>query len=189
MRKIVLSINITEDGFIAGPVGELDWHLPFWDLKMCEALCRLLTTADTILLGRKTYSALASYWTSIAINLTMAREDIVLAEMMNRLSKVVVSKTLESLPWINSSLIKENILTEIENLKHMQGKDIVVFGSCMLTTYLIKHNLIDEYNLWIHPITIKKGMRISKLPDHRTNSTPILSERFTTGVVKMSYKS
>lgn len=187
MKKIILSMNITKDGFVAGPNGELDWHLPFWNSELCESLGMLLSNVDTILLGRNTYTALAAYWPFRGNDLNLAREDIALADMMNRYSKVVVSKTLKTLVWMNSSLIQRNILQELTKLKQQSGKDIIVIGSSVLVTYLIKHNLIDEYHLWMHPISIKKGERLSELANYLFHVQAIHEQYFSTGVIKLTY--
>ena len=185
MRKIILSMNLTEDGFMAGQDGELDWHFPYWNLEMCESLCSLLSKADTILLGRKTYTALAEYWKWKGNDLARAREDIVLMNMMKCYSKVVVSKTLGTLPQADHHLIRDDVLSEIRRIKQKQGRDIIVFGSGRLVSYLIKHHLIDEYYLWVHPISIKHGKRISKAANLKFNLKPILVEHFSTGVTKL----
>lgn len=187
MRKIILSLNITYDDFIAGPDGSLDWHLPYWNDEMCEALGKLLHTCDTLLLGRNTYNAFAGYWTIKLNDLSIAKADVALAEMMNRYTKIVVSKTLARTPWTNSLLLQQNILRQLKKLKEKPGKNILVLGSCQLAAYLIKHNLIDEYYLWLHPITIKHGKALPQLIHSLAGSKVIQSEEFSCGVVKRSY--
>ncbi|WP_256012231.1 dihydrofolate reductase family protein [Desertivirga xinjiangensis] len=188
MRKVILSMNITEDGFMAGPNGELDWHFPYWDFEMCEALSKLLSSADTILLGRKTYSAMAGYWTTKAIDFALSGEDIVLSEIMNRYTKVVVSKTLSCFNWINSRPLGGELIKGIVELKQKPGKDIVVLGSSTLVAYLIKHDLIDQYHLWVHPVILRKGTAFPNLQDIKINLKPAEVEVLTSGVSRFSYR-
>lgn len=187
MRKIILSINITKDDFIAGLDGGLDWHFPYWNPEMSDALGRLLNNCDTILLGRNTYNAFAEYWTANRNNISVAGEDIALADMMNRYSKIVVSSSLRRLQWANSLPIRGDILSEVIKLKEKQGKDIIVLGSCRLVSYLILHDLIDEYCLWVHPICIRRGMPLPELTTYLLRTKSVRSEIFNCGVIKVTY--
>ena len=103
MRKLIVSMNITLDGFMAGPAGELDWHFLKWTEEMAEWLGIQLSMADTILLGRNTYDAMACYWPQQDNNLAIARDDIAFASMMNSYTKIVFSKTLKKLHWQNTT--------------------------------------------------------------------------------------
>lgn len=187
MRKIILSMNITEDGFIAGPDGELDWHFPFWNFEMCESLCRVLYRADTILLGRKTYNTFAQYWASQGAGIAIATEDLALMDMMNRYTKIVVSQTLSTFSWKNSFLIQGDILSGMNQLKLTSGKDIIIFGSSKLTAYLLKYDLIDEYYFWVHPIMIRQGKRLSRLNHNKFKVKPVQVEHFSSGVIKLYF--
>ena len=100
MRKVIVSMNVTLDGFMAGPNCELDWHFSFWNEEMAEYASEQLSHADTILLGRITYKAMAKYWPSMAMDLSYPREDIAFAGMMNSYKKIVFSNTLNEVHWI-----------------------------------------------------------------------------------------
>lgn len=93
MRKLIVSINVTLDGFMAGPNCELDWHFNSWTLDMGEALAEQLSRADTILLGRVTYGGMARHFASAPASLNTPREDIDFADMLNHYPKIVFSKT------------------------------------------------------------------------------------------------
>lgn len=187
MRKIILLMNTTLDGFTSGLKGEMDWHFPYWDEEMSASWSRQLFDADTLLLGRKTYVAFADYWQLKENDPSIARADIVLAELMNHCNKVVVSKKLTVLPWTNSRIIKGNIPDEVKKLKNEPGRHIVIFGSCRLVSLLLQYSLIDECVLWIHPVNISQGERLCGL------ATPVSSvkltgkERFNSGVIKCCY--
>ena len=187
MRKIIVSLNITLDGFMSGPNCELDWHFQSWTEEMAESLCEQLSKADTILLGRVTYDAMAKYWPSQSSNPSYPRMDIAFAEMMNNYPKIVFSKTLTATEWNNSRSVKGNILTEITKLKQMPGNDMIIYGSGKIVSFLSRVNLIDEYVLWIHPVVLGKGRPLFKLSG-QLRLELIKTKTFRTGVVVVCYK-
>ncbi|WP_345104779.1 dihydrofolate reductase family protein [Mucilaginibacter panaciglaebae] len=164
MRRIIVSMNVTVDGFMAAPDGGLDWHLQNWTTDMADLLAQQLGTADTILLGRNTYSAMAGYWPAVSTGLSLSRSDLAYATMINSYQKIVCSTTLKCVYWANSRLISSNIRTEISKLKQQPGKDIIIYGSHKLVRYLSKFNLIDEYLLWLYPVSIGRGIALFHQP-------------------------
>ena len=187
MKKLILSMNTTRDGFMAGPEGDISWHFPFWDEEMLAAWGKELDHADTILLGRRTYQALAEYWSTRQYDSAIARDDLAIAEMMNTYRKVVASKTLGTLSWANSVTINE-IPQQVAELKLAPGKDIVVFGSTLLTDLLIEHDLVDRYVLWEHPVCIQKGRRLFRIGRFPKNLTLVDVALLRSGVIKRSYE-
>lgn len=184
MRRIIVSMNITIDGFMATPDGGLDWHLQNWTNDMGQLLAEQLSKADTILLGKNTYSAMSAYWPAVGTNLCTARDDIAYATMMNSYRKIVCSTTLKTLTWNNSRVIKTNIRQEILKLKQQPGKDIIVYGSNRLVQYLIKFNLIDEYLLWVYPVSLGRGVALFK---KRQNYKLLHSQALSSGVIILKY--
>ena len=176
-------MNVTLDGFIAGPNCELDWHFNFWNEEMAKFAREQLSRADTILLGRVTYKAMANYWPAKAMDLSYAREDIAFACMMNSYAKIVFSKTLENIEWNNSRLIKNDIRKEILKLKRRQGKDIIIYGSGSIVSTLMQLGLIDEYVLWLHPVFIGKGKTLFSDPDDRLNLKLVNTKTLGSGVI------
>ena len=118
MRKVIVSMNVTLDGFMAGPHCELDWHFKSWNEEMARATAEQLSCADTILLGGVTYRGMAQYWTSGPVNLMTPREDLDFADMLNRYPKVVFSKSMSTVSWNNARLAKRDIADEVDELKH-----------------------------------------------------------------------
>lgn len=180
-------MNTTLDGFTSGLNGEMDWHFPYWDEEMSASWSRLLLDADTFLLGRKTYVAFADYWQIRKDDPTIARQDIILAEMMNHYNKVVVSTKLTGFSWMNSRLIKGHIPDEVKKLKKEPGRHIVIFGSCQLVSLLVQYSLIDEYVLWVHPVKIEHGERLCGLATPDSGMKLTGTEQFNSGVVKCCY--
>lgn len=117
MRKIIASLNITLDGYISGYNGTLDWHFKYWDAEMAQRMTLELSKADTLLLGRFTYQAMEKYWPAKATECLCPRDEVAFAVMMNRHKKLVCSKTLDSLQWNNSELLKGNIQTKAQYAK------------------------------------------------------------------------
>jgi len=177
-------MNITLDGFMAATDGGLDWHLNNWTTDMADLLAQQLNDADTILLGRNTYSAMAAYWPAVSTGLLLSRADLAYATMINSCEKVVCSTTLKNPRWDNTLVISSNIRQEILKLKQQPGKDIIVYGSHTLVQYLSKFNLIDEYLLWLYPVTIGGGM---PLFNHPQKLELMGSKTLSSGVVVLRY--
>lgn len=190
MRKLIVSLNVTLNGFMAGPNGNLDWHMPYWDEEMSRVTSAQLRDADTILLGRVTYIAMARYWPAQQVSAYAAREDIGFADMMNSYEKVVFSKTLKAVSsWTNSRLAKRSVAVEINELKLEPGKkNIIVYGSGTLTAALTRQNLVDEYLLWIHPVAIERGRSLFQNLRNRLNVRLYKTKVFNTGVVLLCYE-
>jgi dihydrofolate reductase len=193
MRKLIVSMNITLDGFISGPDCELDWHFESWTKGMGDALCSQLAKADTILLGRVTYTAMAKYWPSKVADPCCRGEDFAFANMMNSYAKIVFSKTRTSTDWNNSKLVTGKLQDEISLLKTMPGKNIIVYGSGQLADALARGNLIDEYQFWLHPVVLGKGKPLFKPDTNKTearlNFKLLNTERFTSGVILLQYQT
>ena len=181
-------MNVTLDGFMSGLDCELDWHFQYWNEEMARSASEQLGEADTILLGRITYSAMAKYWPSKGIGLCASREDADFADMMNNYRKIVFSKTLTGCAWNNSQLIKKNIAREINELKRQPGKNMIIYGSGKLVSALIKLGLIDEYLIWAHPLILGKGKPLFKNLRDRIDIRLCSAKTFSTGVVLLHYK-
>lgn len=187
MRKLIVSMNVTLDGFMAGPDCELDWHFGSWNREMAESLSEQLSKADTILLGRVTYTAMAEYWPYKANDSSLPAEDLLFAKMMNSYHKVVVSKTLSALPWNNSTQIKGNLKQAIAQLKEQPGRDIIIYGSGILVAALMQLNFIDEYILWVHPVILAGGKPLFKRSKDKHKLQLRSARTFSSGVVILDY--
>jgi dihydrofolate reductase len=157
MRKLIVSINISLDGCIAGQNDELDWHFRNWSSEMSDLFCDHLKSVDTIVFGRVTYLKMAEYWPVVVNDVQLPREDYPLADLMNRYTKIVFSNTIISSVWHNTRVISEDPGKELTKMKMREGRDMMVFGSSQLVQSLIKTRLIDALILWIHPVVLQKG--------------------------------
>lgn len=183
MRKLKLQMQVSVDGFVAGPNGELDWMTWTRDDKMEELINALTDSSDTILLGRKMTDGFMNYWTSVLDK--PDSPEFSFAKKMVDTPKVVFSKTLEKSTWVNTVLAKGNLADEIANLKKQTGKDIIVYGGANFVTNLINENLIDELNLFVNPAAIAKGMRIFT---GRANFKLTKTQAYDCGIVVNTYQ-
>ena len=129
--------------------------MPFFDDEDAgRFIDEQIAATDALLLGRKTYQIFAAYWPS-------APKDDPIAKKLNSVPKYVVSTTLEKVEWNNSTLIKGNIAEEVAKLKQQPGSGFLsVTGSGKLAQTLMQHDLVDEYDLWIHPLVLGSGKRL-----------------------------
>lgn len=185
MRKLKLQMQITLDGFIAGPNGELDWMTFSTDERIAKRVNELTDSSDTILLGRKMTDGFIDYWTSVLEN--PESEEYAFARKMIDIPKVVFSKTVTESKWINTTVAKDDLTEEVEKLKNSEGKDILVYGGANFVGNLIKHNLIDEYHLIVNPVAIGNGMSVFGDSYKTLNLKLINSESFSSGEVELFY--
>ena len=182
-------MNLTLDGYHSGPTCELDWHFERWSPEMGKVMTEQLSTADTILLGRITYQAMAAYWPSVIINMSYPLENIAFARMMNEYRKIVFSTTLKKPSWNNSTLIRKNVADEVTLLKKQCGRNLILYGSGKLASTLIAKNLVDEYVLWLHPVVLGEGKRLFSLLATQMSLNLINTRTFHNGVVLLHYRS
>lgn len=178
-------MNLTLDGFYAGPNCELDWHFAYWSGDMSDALCRHLTQADTIMLGRVTYSAFALHFPSIIANPDCRGEDFAFASMMNNYHMIVFSKSRNLVRWNHVTQIGGDLHTEVLRLKKEKGKNIIAYGSGRLVQGLRAWNLVDEIHLWLHPVELGQGKTFFGGPKNRHGLKTVSTETFSSGVVMM----
>lgn len=178
MRKVILSIMVSVDGFIEGPNKELDWHA--FDEEMERYMStEVLDKVDAILLGRVAYQLLADYWPSSADRI---------APQVNDLPKIVFSRTLEKTEWKNSRIVKEGIAEEVSRMKQEPGKDLVLFGGAAIAQTFMQLGLIDEYQLIVNPIVLGTGKPLFKEVNERTKLKLLNAKSFRCGNVVLFYR-
>ncbi|MGB7291453.1 MAG: dihydrofolate reductase family protein [Thermodesulfobacteriota bacterium] len=182
MRKIIVSNNVTLDGFFAGPNGELDWKV--WDDEIAQYAKDQSASTDTILFGRVTYELMSSYWPTPAAN----SQDPVILAFMNNSHKIVFSKTLARADWKNTEVVKDINAKEILRMKQEPGKDMIVFGSGSVVSALSQHGLIDDYRIFVTPVVLGRGKRLFQGIMVRMNLKLLDTKRFNNGVVLLHYK-
>jgi dihydrofolate reductase len=187
MRKLIVSMNLSLDGYLSGPNGELDWHFEIWNDRMGDKILEQLEETDTIILGRVTYEIMAKYWTVKPLEDQFPRQDLAIADKMNQHIKVVFSKTLKKSIWHRSVFATGDPREEIKRLKEREGKDMILFGSASLASTFILSGIVDEYHLWIHPVILGRGKPIFNRLQKRMNLKLKDSVTFECGVVTNYY--
>jgi dihydrofolate reductase len=184
MKKLKLQAQMTVDGFVAGPEGELDWMTWNWDDDLNKYLNDLTDSVDTILLGRKMTDGFISYWSNVKPD----SEEYPFARKMVEKPKVVFTKTLVKSVWDNTTLAKGELIEEVNNLKKQKGKDIIVYGGAGFVSSLVQNNLIDEYNLFVNPAVLGKGMTIFGGIQNKSDMLLLSSKTFKCGIVLNQYQ-
>jgi dihydrofolate reductase len=160
MRKVILNISVTLDGFTAGANDELDWVVV--DPDEWKFLVAEFRKTDTVLLGRLNYVGFQGYWPHVADFPSSTPTDIEFSRWLDATPKVVFSKTLKQADWKNSRLAQDDTVAEISQLKQQPGKDILLMNSTRLAHSLMEHDLIDEFWLTVSPVAIGKGRPLFK---------------------------
>ena len=190
MRKLKLQVQMTIDGFICGPIGEMDWMVWDWDDKLKQYVADITEPVDCIVLGRKLAEGFIPHWANVASNPDDSENAAGLK--FTDTKKVVFTKTLEKsdkvvLGWNNTILAKGNLIDEINHLKKQNGKDIIAYGGAKFVSALIKHQLIDEFHLFINPAVLGSGMTIFGELENMQKLTLVESTKFDCGIVVLKY--
>jgi dihydrofolate reductase len=180
MRKLKLQVQISIDGYIAGPAGEMDWLVWNWDDDLKEYVKEITEPVDCIVLGRKLAEGFIPYWAS-----NPAAEG---ADKFNNTPKVVFTKTLEKSEWPDTVLAKGHLVDEITKLKKQDGKDIIVYGGATFVSALVEQRLIDEYHLFINPTAIGNGKPIFKELQSKQDFVLAKATAFACGIVVINYE-
>jgi dihydrofolate reductase len=179
MRKLIGAINMTLDGFCDHTAG-----IP--DDQIHQHYADLLSNADTILYGRITYN-LMEYWRTLAENPSGEKSKDDFAKAIDKIQKIVFSRTLKNVEWHSAKLSNQPIEEEVLQLKQQSGKNILV-GSRSLIIQLMKLNLIDEYQFCVHPVIAGGGLPLFENINDRTVLKLIKTKTFSGGAVTLYYE-
>jgi dihydrofolate reductase len=189
MRKIIVTMWVTLDGFIAGPNGAMDWIGELYDEAMGNYEMDLVKAADTLMLGRVTYQSFAGAWPNVPNNPEASKGEIEYAHRLNAMRKIVFSKTLSHAEWNNSTLLTEIDPEEITRIKQEPGSDIVIYGSASIVQTLSNLGLIDEYQLLLHPVVLGDGKPLFQNITHKLQLQLTQTRTHPSGVVVLYYQS
>lgn len=172
MGKLVMWNLMTLDGYFEGTKKwDLDFHNIVWGDELKQLSIEQLSQCNSLVFGRITYEGMAAYWKT-------ATGEVEVADFMNKIPKVVFSRTLEKADWNNTRVVKDNIAGEIATLKQSK-KDSYIFGSADLSATLMKLGLIDEYRICVVPIILGGGT-----PLFKTNPEQLKLQLLKTQVLK-----
>ena len=190
MRKLIVSEFMTLDGVMQAPGGKDEdrdggfehggWTVPYWHDAIGASFGRMMHDVDAFLLGRRTYVTHAEAFEPMPVG------DL-FGDMMNRPKKYVVSRTLERPIWRDTTIIRDNVIESVRQLKAQPGGRILTDGSSQLVHALLAHGLVDELHLLVYPLALGKGKRV--FPADMTAAAFELksSTPYPTGVIGLDY--
>ena len=181
MRKIIASLFISLDGVVEAPD---QWHFPYFNDEMGAAVDATFSVTDTLLLGRETYDSFAGAWPERE---AAGEEDAGFAKKLGDARKIVVSTRKLEFTWRNSEQLQGDFVEAVTALKNEPGGNIGLSGSVSVVRQLLAAGLLDELQLLVHPIAIRKGMRLFDEGDTPVPLRLLSSETFRTGVLNLIY--
>lgn len=190
MRRLITSTFLTLDGVMQAPGGPEEdtdggfrlggWSVNYWDDRMGEIMGETMGVPFDLVLGRRTYDVFAAHWPNAG------DEDG--AKPLNEATKYVASRSRPVLEWQNSVLLDEDVPQAVAALKRTDGPELQVHGSADLLQTLMRHDLIDEYRLWVFPVVVGTGKRLFAAGAVPTGLELVTSAVSTTGVVIGTYR-
>jgi dihydrofolate reductase len=182
MRKVIAGLFISLDGVVEAPD---QWHFLYFNDEMGAAVDASLGSADTVLFGRKTYDSFAGAWPERE---EAGEEDAGMAKALGDARKIVVSNQQLEFTWRNSEQLKGDLVEAVAGLKNEPGEsNIALSGSVSVVRQLLAAGLLDELHLLVHPIAVRRGMRLFDEGESPIPLTLIKSETFETGVLNLVY--
>lgn len=183
MRKLLVFNSVTVDGYFTDAKNDMSWahkNDPEWT----EFVADNSKSGGELLFGRVTYQMMESFWPTPAA----AKAFPEVAEQMNKLPKVVFSRTLDNASWENTRLMKGNLVEEVKKLKQESGEQLVIMGSGSIVSQLAGENLIDEYQVVVNPIVLGAGRTMFDGLKEKLNLKLTNSRTFGNGNVLLCYE-
>lgn len=184
MRRLIAFEQVSLDGFFVDANGDMSWahrQDPEWD----EFTASNASGDGALLFGRVTYEMMASFWTTPAAMESMP----VVAEAMNKMPKVVFSRTLDKASWKNTTLVKRDLAAEVRRMKNESGPGIAILGSGSIVSQLAQAGLIDEFQIVVNPIVLGKGRTLFEGAKEKIGLKLIKSRAFGNGNVVLWYEA
>ncbi|TDD20172.1 dihydrofolate reductase [Actinomadura sp. KC06] len=182
MRRVVLYMMTSVDGFIAGPDGDLDWMISPDEERQAEGL-EQLDAIDTALIGRGVYEDMVRYWPTASGEY---------ADRINAMPKLVFSRRSEQLSWNNAHIVPvagdADLAEQVTRLKSEPGKDMVLFGGARLAQSFVRLALVDEYRLCVQPVALGSGRPLFGDLESRTALTLTATHPFPSGAALTTYR-
>ena len=184
MRKIILMMSVSVDGFIEGPQRQIDWHLV--DDELHNHFNEQLAVMGAFLNGRVTYELMAEFWPTADSDPSSTAPMVEFARIWRDMPKIVFSRTLERADW-NTTVVRDVVVEEIMALKAQPGGDLGLGGADLAAAFM-RHDLIDEYRLYVHPVLIGRGKPLFPASDATTDLRLAETRAFGNGVVLLRYQ-
>lgn len=183
MRKIIASLQVSVDGFIEGPNGELDWAMAE-DEETWTEVNEMLNSVDTFILGRVMYPDYEQYWMALLANPTGTKNENAYARRADKIPHIVLSKTLDKFAWKATRIVRD--IEEIRIMKEQQGNNIVAWGGATFVSSLMNKGLIDEVRLMVNPIILGGGKALFKDVKERHSLKLIRAKPLKSGKVSLT---
>ena len=186
MRKLIVFNHISVDGYFTGENGDFRWaHTRNDDPEYNAFVAGNARGEGQLLFGRITYDMMAGYWPT-----PMADQQFpVVAKAMNKMQKVVFSKTMEKASWNNTKLVKSDIVSEIRKMKNESGPGMVIMGSGSIISQLAPEGVIDEYQFIVNPVALGKGRTMFDGMDKMLSLNLIRTRTFNNGKVFLCFEA
>jgi dihydrofolate reductase len=184
MSRIVLMCSTSLDGFFEGPDADLSWHLV--DDEVHDEFNEVLGAMSAFLDGRVTYELMAEFWPTADADPESSRPMVEFARIWREMPKIVYSRTLENADW-NTTVVREVVPAEVAALRAGADGDIAVGGAELADTFL-RHDLIDEFRLYVHPVLLGEGTPLFRRAETRRALRLVETRAFGNGVVLMRYQ-
>jgi dihydrofolate reductase len=184
LRKVVLTMSISLDGYIEGPNREIDWHLV--DEEVHQYFNDQLRDVGAFLDGRVTHELMADFWPTADADPSASAQVKEFAQIWRDTPKIVYSRTLERADW-NTTIVREVVPAEVAALKAMPGGDLSLGGADLAASFM-RHGLIDEFHLCVHPVLIGAGKPLFPASGAAVNLRLLETRRFGNGVVLLRYE-
>jgi dihydrofolate reductase len=183
MRKVIYSMGVSLDGFIAGPDGEIDWSAP--DEELHRFHNQQARETGAYLYGRRLYEVMA-YWETADEKPSAPEHELEFARIWKDTPKIVFSKTLEKVEG-NARLVRDGVAEEVAELKEQPGKELAVGGAGLASTFM-KLGLIDEYRLFVSPVVLGEGTPYFPALEEKINLELVETQTFGSRVVYVRYR-
>ncbi|MCY0928634.1 dihydrofolate reductase family protein [Streptomyces sp. H27-H1] len=185
MRKIILMMSVSLDGFIEGPQRQIDWHRV--DDDLLEYIDDQLRSAGGMLMGRVTYEMMDAYWATAGADPAATAHVSRFAGFWHSAEKYVYSRTLETGPADpRATLVRDVVPAEVAALKAAPGGDLTLGGADLAASFL-RHDLVDEYRIYVHPVRIGRGKPLFPPTDAPVPLRLEETRAFGNGVVLLRY--
>ncbi|WP_393097546.1 dihydrofolate reductase family protein [Streptomyces sp. LN325] len=184
MRKIVLMMSVSLDGYIEGPHGEIDWHRV--DAELHRHFNEEISRFGALLDGRVTHELMAAYWPTADEDPASTPTEAEFAGIWRDIPKIVYSRTLERADW-NTTVVRDVVPEEVRVLKEQPGGDLGLGGADLAAAFL-RHDLVDEFRIYVHPVLIGAGKPLFPQADALTALQLTETRTFGNGVVLLRYE-
>lgn len=186
MRKIISFMHVSLDGFVAGPNGEHDFVSI--DDSLYDHIGKRIRETDTALYGRVTYELMQSYWPTIVDKPNPTKHEMEHYQWYAKAHRIVLSKSMTEEGLTNTTVISDNLVDRIREIREQVGGEVLVFGSPSATHSLLQLDLIDGFWLFVNPIILGRGIPLFNGIKNKVKLQLLSSRQFDKGVVELNYR-